>query len=268
MSLDIFGFTSMIVIPSRSVCCEAAIIMSDRITMEFLGKARTFRARVGGEDEQRFSPARDAAYEQLRLRLRRKPSFREPECHDLLRLWQQAGQTYGQINAPRMQYEKRLVQFRSLRLLSAEGQSEAWADDEREAGLSMAMVQLSADSKTGLVQLKAQAMATFSLHAMARFYQRAFHASDDTLVSAIWSIMPSIKRLISTTTIDEFGVPVREAGGHWFGWINPVIHVDADGTDRHQGDALNVRTFHADRQDSKMWVRHADTSSWVVLKDD
>lgn len=238
--------------------------MADRILPEFIGKARAIRERIASADERQFGPARDAAYASLRRRIQQKPTFREPECRDLLRHWQQAGETYGQINVPRMNYSKHSVRFSTVRLLGTEGQSEDWADGERETGISMAMVHLSADGKEGTVALNAKSLAIFSLHALARYYQRAFQSSDDALIAAMWGVLPDIKELITATTVDEFGLPVVAAGGHWFGWINPVVHVE-NNKSIGENDALNVRTFHTDRQDSNMWVRHTGTSDWVAL---
>jgi len=238
--------------------------MADRILPEFIGKARAFRERISNADERQFGPVRDAAYASLRRRIRQKPTFREPECQDLLRHWKQAGETYGQLNAPHMNYSKHAVRFTSVRLLASEGQSDEWTDGERETGITMTMVRLTADGKEGTVALDAKALAIFSLHALARYYQRAFQSSDDALIAAMWGVLPDIKALITATTVDEFGLPVIAAGGHWFGWINPVMHVE-DNELIGENDALNVRTFHTDRQDNKLWVRHTGTSNWVAL---
>ena len=134
-----------------------------------------------------------------------------------------------------------------------------------ESGISITMVRLTADGKEGTVALDAQSLATFSLHALARYYQRAFQSSDDALVAAMWGVLPNIKELITSTTVDEFGLPVVAAGGHWFGWINPVVHMGANNELVGQNDALNVRTFHTDRQDNNLWVRHIGTPDWVAL---
>lgn len=227
---------------------SAAIITSDKIPAEFIGKARAFRDRVAAGERQ-FLVVRDAIWGALAARQRRKPTFRLPECRDLFRQWQ-AVKAFGQMqrSAASMDFAKKRVEIIDTRLTNVLSQLDIWDKDAREAGLGLSLIQTVADSEG--IRQTLHIVASFNLHALARYWQRAFRPSDEALVAAIWGVVPQVMPILRGEQ-NEFAIPWPPSGGHWFGQIVCSYSVDhhfvADDNSKPTRE-LGIRTFHTERR--------------------
>jgi hypothetical protein len=226
--------------------------MSDRIPSEFVGRARAFRNRIMASEES-FVSVQDAIYSAFQRRLQRKPSFRQPECIDLLRHWQSSDKLFGQPpgHTAKMDFSKKRVEIIDFRLLSITTRKAHWAGDARESGVDLTLIRLIGEHRGGYshVERKLQSIASFSLHALARYYQRAFRPSDDALVMAIWGVITGALALI-TGDQSEFSLPVPDNGGNWWGRMVTGYVTDFD-DEEDEGepeplDSLDIRTFYTD----------------------
>ena len=136
-----------------------------KVPAEFLGKARAFRAKLAA-GEVEFSRTRDAALNELRDRMVRKPTFRRDDCIDLMRRYRAGRQQFGQTDDAEFSYDKKRVEVTDIRLVSVTKRREDW--DQGEPGVVLTILRLIADRKVGLRQ-GVLGVATFGLHALARF---------------------------------------------------------------------------------------------------
>ena len=60
-------------------------------------------------------------------------------------------------------------------------------------------------------------LVTFNLHAMARYFERAFgRADEDGLLAAIWNTLSDVPDILVREE-EDFHLPIPEAGGSWHG---------------------------------------------------
>lgn len=124
-----------------------------------------------------------------------------------------------------------------LRVQATRARSSGWQDTGVwEPAVSVTLVQLALPSEA----FKAVLCVSFSMHAMSRFFQRAFRANDEALVAAIWHVC-DVGLTRSEDVGDDVKVPAPVAnGGHWYGKVHAVKEAGADYIHRF----IAVRTFH------------------------
>jgi hypothetical protein len=222
--------------------------MSDRIPSEFIGRARAFRNRVATAEDRCFAE-HEVVYNAFRQRMRHKPSFRRPECLDLLRRWRSI-EVFGRAPLDAVfNYTKRRVEITDFRMICVVSRGRDWAEDARESNVDLALVRLIAETgiEHGHVEQKVRSLASFSLHALARYYQRAFRPSDEALIDAMWGVMPSVLDIFHGDE-QQFTIPVPDNGGNWWGRLVTGYRTDLDAPDweGEAADVLDIRTFYTD----------------------
>ena len=226
------------------------------IPAEYWGKARAFRARVAAGDRQHcINLQRVMAALQGRI-LRGHKTWRLTDIPDLFRTW--SAPTYGQLpGAAHIQAAtKTLIHFTSPMLVASTASLESWEDGEEELGVSIVRANFRA-TMTNCTQAT-PTWAAFNLHALARYYQRAFRTDDASLLVALWCTVAYYNTVLDTQDVTprrlEFGLPVTH-GGHWYG---NIAHNTYDVDDPEASSAslcLDIRTFHADRDTTDVVYR-------------
>ena len=227
--------------------------MSDRrIPSEYLGKARLFRNKIIAADQE-FVAMHKRVFDELERRIERKPSFRESTCIDLLRDWR-ACRPFGYLPdlTADLDFSKHQITIRDLRLIASMERNAEWKEGYLEDSIALTEFRLVGNSKKtpegALCSLKwhLNTITTFSLHALARYYQRAIRPSDDALISSMYAtaLAPlSIIRKDRGEMFMPFAIPFEAAGGHWFGEVKMMAPMDKE-QDQPIDPTLCVRTFH------------------------
>lgn len=220
----------------------ASVPYQSRVPDEFVGRARAFRSRVmAGETE--FARAFGSIYNAVRHRLERKPTLRGPECLDLIRRWQNTD-GFGQQHKATLFYSKRLVEFADYRLIADQGKYEDWEGNGIEPCVSLSALRLT--MYRGRLRWSVESILSFSLHAMGRYYQRAFCPCDGALIDAMWGALPiAIEMVRADEGTDEYSLPAPGSGGQWFGQIVDSYRC-AKPTEVHC--SVDVRTFYVAEQ--------------------
>jgi hypothetical protein len=230
-----------------------AILPTSRVPPEFLGKARGFGNRILDADNQ-FMTMRDELLARFGARLRRKPTLRLDDCLDGLSRWRALG-LFGQPpeSWAKLEYAKRRVVFSDYRLTTSTGHREEWGEGVSEPGVDLMLVELIFEPREGYAHQDITGVFNVSLHALGRFYQRAFRSSDEVLAAAIWAALGEIKGLPPDENGD-FALPVPVIGGHWFGQRTNTAYVHENAAfdkalyeqAKEFVSVLNIRTYHTE----------------------
>ena len=229
--------------------------MSDRrIPSEYLGKARSFRNKIIAADRE-FVAMHTRVFNELERRIQHKPSFRASTCTDLLRAWR-ACRPFGYLPdlVADLDFSKHQITIRDLRLIASMERNADWKEGYLEDSIAVTEFRLVGKSKKtpegALCSLRwhLNMVASFSLHALARYYQRAIRPSDDALISSMYATTlapPSIMRKDRDDMFMPFAIPFEAAEGHWFGEVKLMhpIEPEEQGIPAEQ-PTLCIRTFH------------------------
>ena len=181
----------------------------------FVGQARTVYDKIVSADA-RFNRMVEPQIKRLSQRRCKKPTFRQPEVLDMYRQRVQAGTDYGQSSAfTTLSFDRCLVETTAVRLAQMKGRHQDWNTEESEKGVVLLEVSLKATPEDILLTM--HPLVTFNLHAMARYFERAFgRADEDGLLAAIWNTLSDVPDILVREE-EDFHLPIPEAGGSWHG---------------------------------------------------
>jgi hypothetical protein len=190
------------------------------VPRQYLGLARAFHTKVH-ESEQQFIAMRNRVWAPLQRRMDRKPicpSWRRPECIDLFALWSGCP-AFGRIhNYTCWEYTKRRIEYADARLVTT---LRRFPDGGTEPAVSVAIVRLIGDMRFersengGINTLLAQPInniVVVGLHALARYFQKAFHPSEAALIVSLWDTFTLARQALQPGAF-RFAIPVG-SGGH------------------------------------------------------
>ena len=123
----------------------------------------------------------------------------------------QAGTDYGQSSAfTTLSFDRCLVETTVVRLAQMKGRHQDWNTEEFEKGVVLLEVSLKATPEDILLTM--HPLVTFNLHAMARYFERAFgRADEDGLLAAIWNTLSDVPDILVREE-EDFHLPIPEAG--------------------------------------------------------
>lgn len=200
-----------------------------KVPMEYIGRARAFRARIIDADKEFQERAEGPIHQKFCARLATRPTLRKPETLDLFRQWQTTS-TFAhppfKHSYAKLHYTKRRVEIFDFRLVAVDERNIEWDEDERESGIHLITVRMIA--QTGSVHTETKPICSFSLHAMARYYQKAFRATDNGLIGAIWGVLWQALPYLKDPEADWFTLEVPHGGGNWWGRMMNIILTGPD----------------------------------------
>jgi predicted membrane metal-binding protein len=159
----------------------------DFVPRAFLGMARAFRQKVDTD----VSAGTDRIIKSITSPLRRRlqgnasPVFRHDLLIDTERRWQTELPTFGRIML-QTELTKSSLFIREARLSPGDIRFESWLDGQKEQDCGLQ--QLTVIARTGFCSIEATMLASISIHALSRFYQRSFDNSDVALRTALREI--------------------------------------------------------------------------------
>ena len=225
------------------------------VPAEFAGRARAFVRHVQ-RDEKRFNALTKRFEDKMWSRLKHHSTLRKEVCQNWLAEWR-AFRGFGQPPSPaELKWSKRRVEFRDVRVMSTTTRNPLWDEDERETGVSIMGHTLiwEGNRRSDEIQLDVRSFASFSLHALGRFFQKSFVSTDEALAAAIWSVAshPDLHDVYEFADT-QFSFSVPKIGGQWFGrWAMVCQVAGADelsgAFDRNKAEPeLGIRTYHCDK---------------------
>jgi hypothetical protein len=203
---------------------------SSRVGAEFTGLARMFRSAVKAEDKQ-VDVALAMITTPLRARLRRHPRLRPEAPMGTLRTWAESMPTSFRLGHPRIAHHKTEFAIAEHRLSASWISDRSWGDDApQERGVSICKLTFAA--QRGKLVKTWQPLATVSLHALGRWFERSGERDQSALVR-------DLALLIAASDEAE---KIDTPGGFWLGAvINAVDDVAKKGV-----KLRNVRTWISD----------------------
>lgn len=205
----------------------------DRPSAEFVGRARQFRTWVTASAEASGSIMQAIGRDAFTAWRRRKPGsgLRDDMLLQLEQRWRGIPSPGGISQT--CSRERHGIVLSDTRIRPEIMISEAWADGGKEPAITVVVTTLEVSRRRAATT--STTLASFSLHAMARFYQKSFAPTDEALREDIAAIAAAAP--ILTETEGRFDLPTGH--GTWFG-------VTADFKDIYGRSAptANVRTFY------------------------
>jgi hypothetical protein len=201
--------------------------MSDKVPAEFLGKARVFRANmisaVSGVGAQ-MAAIRDYSFG---LYKRRNSPPRPWHLLEIEQKWRSMPAA-GCLRLA-VQRDKRSMLIADTRITAAKAKNLEWGGASE---ISICLVESSLALSKRQVETKAATVAAVSLHAMGRWYQRAFATNDYAMMHDLALVVTAASALV-TEAADAVRVPSPN-GGSWRGAVVETL----------EGNRIvNVRTF-------------------------
>lgn len=210
---------------------------------EISGKVRAFRMKISAAEDQ-WHAHFDTLVKRLTVRLANRATFRPNECIDMVRAWRTiSGRQFGQRPLVDWFGDKKQFNVKEVRLTLARTRSLAWSDEAFEESICLTQITTIIDGKDADLHQDFHMLAAYSPHALVRYFQKAFHASEAALIEAMWAPLHRMDDIVHTKHGEaDFALAIPDAGGHWFGTVTYFEHpTDEDGI-----PVLNVRTFHTD----------------------
>jgi hypothetical protein len=199
---------------------------STRVPAEFIGLARQFRTAVRAEDKA-ADIVLAAIKTPLRERLRRHPKLRTEQVFGTERVWRECMPDQFRLGPIIIRRERCAVGVGERRITTSWITDERWgADADREPGVSVcSLMMLAVDRKVAETWAP---IATVSMHALGRWFERTGLREHDALIEALGVLVPARE-----------AERVESAGGFWLGG---VINAMDDGAGK--GCRIrNVRTW-------------------------
>ena len=181
------------------------------VPAEFVGKARAFRARIGAEDAV-VGQTIQRIVAPLEARRRRKATFRAEQLIDAERAFRRvpaAGRLT--LNIERDKHGLRIEEFRAA---AGDFRFCSWADGATDPDVGVVKVVLQATS-WGAVGATSNIVASVSLHALARRFQRGFNISDEAILGELRGLALRHAEIIEA--LGEFSIACD--GGSWVGEV-------------------------------------------------
>ena len=176
-----------------------------------------------------------------------------PETQDLFRVWQSCPAFGRTQNHTAMSYTKRRVEFTDARLM---GTLRRFHDGGSEPAVGVTITRLIANTRferehgeqLALLGQPLVHVATFGLHSLARYFQKAFQPSEARLIEAMWNVFGASQ--VIQPGVQKFSIPLRDGDGHWYGMLHTAQGHGEHGEPGRMDDpyvSIDVRTYHGDR---------------------
>ncbi len=196
-----------------------------RVPAEVMRQARYFRDGLK-LTSLACSGRMDAIVAPLLARWRRSPIPRPETLQDAARAWK-ALPGFGRLDTT-VDLTKRSLQIRELRASASDFRAQGWST--AEPGLSVLGVVLEVAPHRCVFDILS--LATVSLHALARRYQRGFSITDAAIMHDLHILAKAHAELGDDAAATEFEVAVP-SGGRWVGNLIDVTNTKGgDSVDR------------------------------------
>jgi hypothetical protein len=200
--------------------------MSDKVPAEFVGKARLFRAGMQVATAPVGSRMHAVSRYSFDIYRRRNAGPRPEQLISIEQQWRSIPSA-GRLRLA-VRRDKRSMLIQDTRIVAATSRNAEWGDASEK---SICLV----ESSLLLTKRRAEAtvtmLAALSLHALGRWYQRAFATDEVAMLVDLGLVVAAVPGL----TANASGAEVKsQNGGCWRG----MIVVTPDGT-----PIVNIRTF-------------------------
>jgi hypothetical protein len=199
------------------------------VPAEFIGRARAFRMAVAAAH-----PVAIAAVDRISQPLRGQAKLRQtPSASGLSRAaaaWRNQVPPAGRLGLAIKLTASRLA-ITEIRVGPVEFRFDAW--DEGEAETAIVVTRTVLEMSAGLFRFDYVPLASVSLHALARRFQRAFDNSDAAIRADLLALVDPAADVIDRG--EDFAIPVTD--GSWLGSVAEVEHLG------EQAALMTVRTF-------------------------
>ena len=186
-------------------------MVSSPVAFEFLGKARMFRDRVGAEDDA-IGRAVMRIMAPLARRRARSKTFRPGDLIDAERQFRQLPSA-GRLSL-KVERSKTGLKITELRCASGKIRFAEWQNGATDPDVGIMKIDLQAIS-WGAAFVSGDLVASLSLHALARRYQRGFRTDDETIMAELKALAMLHDDIIQTP--GEFSIGGN--GGNWVGEV-------------------------------------------------
>jgi hypothetical protein len=208
------------------------------VPAEFIGKARAFRMAVAAEHPRAIATI-DRIGQPLRAQVRLRQT---PTASGLARAaaaWRSQVPAAGRLDLVIKQAASRLA-ITETRVGPAEFRFDFWSEGVAETAILITRTTLAVSG--GQFKFDTILLASVSLHALARRYQRAFDNSDAAVGADLFALASSLSGAVDAG--DEFAVPLGD--GRWVGNVTEI-------EDRGERVLIAVvRTFRSDDMPVRM----------------
>lgn len=184
------------------------------VPAEFIGRARAFRARVGAEDAA-VGQTILKIMRPLERRRKRSATFRPEQLIDAERQFRQLPSA-GRL-ALKIERDKRSLRIEEFRVAAGQFRFCSWTDGATDADIGVVKVNLSA-VPWGPVGATGNIVASVSLHALARRFQRGFNTSDEAILSELREL--AVRHVAIAAALADFSVACD--GGSWVGEVAKI----------------------------------------------
>lgn len=200
---------------------SAALDRPFGVPRESLGQARVLRNKLAAGDTL-ATDAIGRISEPLQARTA-KGSIPRPELMvEAARQWREQLAGPGRLSLAIDQTRSRLA-IRELRLTAADFRLPNWASPEVEPGFAILVAELSVQRRN--FHFESATLASLSLHAVARWYQRNLDITLNALAGDVASVAASVGTFEQAPD-SAFSIPVT--GGRWVGTVREVIDLVVD----------------------------------------
>jgi hypothetical protein len=186
--------------------------MMTHVPPEFLGRARAFRARIGADDAA-VGMAINRITAPLLARRRRKATFRPETLIDAERQFQFQVPAGARLTL-KVERDRHGLRIEEFRVAAGEFRFCSWEDDAADADPGVVRVVLEATG-WGAVGATANIVASVSLHALARRYQRGFDTSDAAILAELREL--AMRHAAIVEAQGDFSMAFD--GGSWVGEV-------------------------------------------------
>lgn len=204
--------------------------IADKVPVEYVGQARQLFRKVRAASLA-FRDAADHIYSPLQHRFRLHQKVRHETLAGALRDWRHNVPSQFRLGDLQHELHGFCLDIGEIRLLSGELRDHAWAVDAKEPSLSVELVTLCINKRE--CSLTGETLAVFSLHALARRYERCRHTSTGDVLRDITRVVKQHKTLLKYQNFE-----VQCIAGHWRGQV-ATAHSPGEVTRK----VLTVRTY-------------------------
>jgi hypothetical protein len=195
--------------------------ISSRVPAEFTGMARKLFYDVLAEEEVSID-AFNRIMKPAHARLMRHPlrKFRDGEFRHICDAWGAIDQRYQLAFAATSDARGRCGKITDIRMCAASHTAKAWGPDARELSLIISVFTLEVPLKRKMSK-PSQTIASISLHALARRFQRVVDRSHKALIN-------DCQALITANVFDVKKYPtgkdfrIETPNGYWLGMLDGV----------------------------------------------
>jgi hypothetical protein len=200
--------------------------MSDRVPAEFVGKARVFRSSIIAATTGVGSQMRAISQFSFGLYKRRNTAPRPEHLVAIEQQWRSIPPA-GCLRLT-VRRDKRSMSIEDTRITATTSKNVEWGDGSEK---SICLVESSLALTKRHAETTATTLAAVSLHALGRWYQRAFTTNDIAMLRDLALVVKAVPALDPSATDVE--VPSGN-GGSWRGAIVETLNGKP---------VFNIRTF-------------------------